>query len=260
MMDINKQRESIEIPFFSIVTICWNAVEDLKRTSESVEKQIYRNFEWIVIDGGSEDETLDFIKDCKEVSQWISEPDKGIYDAWNKGIKLSKGEYVLILNAGDTYTEDALITYSENVFNNVITCASARVVCQDKISDKAVKVFRSKPHLLYKGMYVPHNWCAVPLGIYEEFGLYRHLEYSMDYDWFARYFKVKGNSGFNVIDNVLGVYSLGGLSDINYKESFLANERIIKELGVHPLMARYYRLTSTFKHYLSNILVSLNMR
>jgi len=90
--------------------------------------------------------------------------------------------------------------------------------------------------------------------------LYRHLEYSMDYDWFARYFKVKGNSGFNVIDNVLGVYSLGGLSDINYKESFLANERIIKELGVHPLMARYYRLTSTFKHYLSNILVSLNMR
>ena len=87
---------------FSIITINYNNLEGLKRTVESVVNQTWQEFEYIVIDGGSTDGSAVYIESQKDkFDYWVSEPDKGIYNAMNKGIKVATGEYLLFLNSGD---------------------------------------------------------------------------------------------------------------------------------------------------------------
>ena len=98
-------------PLISIVTICRNDFEALERTYRSVIVQNRSLYEWIVIDGASTDATLAFLKKLPpEVAQWLSEPDKGIYDAMNKGIQRSKGAYCVFMNAGDEFADKDTLT------------------------------------------------------------------------------------------------------------------------------------------------------
>ena len=95
--------------FFSIITVVLNAKEDLANTIESLRNQKFKNFEYIVIDGGSTDGTKELILENLDIINiWKSEKDLGIYDAMNKGIKLSNGNYIGMLNSGDKYTTDGL--------------------------------------------------------------------------------------------------------------------------------------------------------
>ena len=82
----------------SIVTVCLNDLQGLKKTALSLENQTCRDFEWIVVDGGSEDGTREYLQDNPLVNRFVSEPDSGIYDAMNKGINLVGKEYKLSLN------------------------------------------------------------------------------------------------------------------------------------------------------------------
>ena len=101
-------------PLFSIITPVLNDKLGLIQTMESLKIQKLRDFEHIVIDGGSTDGTLQFIKDSKLIDIWISEKDEGIYDGINKGIKISNGTYINTINAGDFYrSEDSLSTINE---------------------------------------------------------------------------------------------------------------------------------------------------
>lgn len=95
--------------FFSIITVVLNAREDLEQTINSLRRQNFKNFEYIVIDGGSSDGTKNIIlQNLDIIDKWVSEEDKGIYDAMNKGLELANGEYIGMLNSGDKYTEDGL--------------------------------------------------------------------------------------------------------------------------------------------------------
>ena len=97
-------------PTFSIITITYNAERWLERTILSVLSQSYPNIEYILIDGASKDKTVEIIKQYESgIASWISEPDKGLYDAMNKGLRRATGDYVWFLNAGDTlYTADTV--------------------------------------------------------------------------------------------------------------------------------------------------------
>lgn len=98
----------------SIITICRNVADDLERTIRSVESQTFREYEYIVVDGNSTDNTLDVIKQHQSViTKWVSEPDKGIYDAMNKGIKMASGEWLIMMNAGDYFADPDVL---EKVF------------------------------------------------------------------------------------------------------------------------------------------------
>lgn len=91
-------------PLLSIITVCRNSAETISRTFDSVREQAFRDFEYIVIDGASTDGTLDIVRANEDlITKWISEPDGGLYDAMNKGIALSKGRYIHVLNSDDLY-------------------------------------------------------------------------------------------------------------------------------------------------------------
>ena len=116
--------------YLSIITICFNNRDGLERTIKSVISQTWRDFEWIVIDGGSTDGSKELIEHYQDqFSYWCSEPDKGIYNAMNKGIEHAKGEYLQFLNSGD-------ILYNEKVLEEVFSLR----LTDDIVSGNAVRM------------------------------------------------------------------------------------------------------------------------
>ena len=93
--------DKISSPLFSIITPVLNNKDGLMETIKSIKKQNFENYEYIVIDGGSTDGTLEVLKNEKLITKWISEKDEGIYDAINKGLRLSKGKIINTINSGD---------------------------------------------------------------------------------------------------------------------------------------------------------------
>lgn len=95
----------------TVVTVAFNAAEALRRTIESVASQDYGHLEYIVIDGGSTDGTRETIRDCEgSITRWVSEPDGGIYDAMNKGVRMAHGDYCVFMNAGDTFADSRTVS------------------------------------------------------------------------------------------------------------------------------------------------------
>ncbi|MEN9918351.1 MAG: hypothetical protein RL662_787, partial [Bacteroidota bacterium] len=110
----------------SVITISYNNAEGLLRTMESVVKQDFDDYEYIVIDGGSSDDSKNCIMSYSDkISYWISEPDKGVYHAMNKGIAVAKGEYLHFLNSGDTYAGSDVLS---KIFNQTYTLPLIRTV------------------------------------------------------------------------------------------------------------------------------------
>ncbi|WP_304201648.1 glycosyltransferase family 2 protein [Phocaeicola plebeius] len=109
------KKNNLKKTTITIVTVCYNAVSDIEQTILSVIKQTYQNFEYIVIDGGSKDGTVDIIKKYEDdIDYWVSEPDQGIYDAMNKAINIASGTWINFMNAGDVF-------YNENVLQDIFS-------------------------------------------------------------------------------------------------------------------------------------------
>ncbi len=109
--------------FISVITVCYNALDDLKKTCESLLEQSLVDIEYIVVDGASNDGTVEFLKECdtlfpEERFLWKSEPDHGVYDAMNKGIDLATGEWVIFMNAGDTFADSTILAKMNSFLRN----------------------------------------------------------------------------------------------------------------------------------------------
>ena len=241
-------------PRFSIITATFNCSDLFDRTAASLRSQTFKDFEWIVIDGLSRDDTVEHIKTNEDiVTYWISEKDSGISDAWNKGLVQAKGEYVLMLNAGDTYDPEFLGQVNLHARDDSrVVCSHARLCTSD---GRVVGVIRSEPHKLYRAMHLAHNWCAVPRKHYIALGGFRIMRFAMDFEWFHKYFRLYGADGFTVIDAALGTYHLGGVSDANFAASFRTNSEILRAHGTSWVVAGFWRFAYTFKHALRTMRV-----
>lgn len=116
----------------SIITVVYNGVKNIEQTIKSVLHQTYSNIEYIVIDGGSTDGSLDIIKKYSDsISYWVSEADKGIYDAMNKGISKATGDLIGIINSDDWYEPDAIMNMVTAYEENTVLYGIIRTICNE---------------------------------------------------------------------------------------------------------------------------------
>lgn len=219
----------------SIITVCYNSVETIRDTLESVLQQDYLNIEYIIVDGGSNDGTLDILREYQSgISKVISESDKGIYDAMNKGIQAATGDVIGILNSDDFYANPNVISEVANVFksNQRLDMVFGDVVFVDPANtDKIVRYYDSGKFKSWKlrfGWMPPHTASFITRSAYEQVGNYS-LDYkiSADYEFFVRMLLIHKLS-FLRINNVLVKMRSGGISTSGFKSSLLLNNEIVK--------------------------------
>lgn len=231
-------------PKFSIITVTYNAVNVLEDTIQSIVTQTYKNTEYIIVDGGSTDGTLDIIHKYKEhIHTLVSEPDKGLYDAMNKGIKLATGDYLCFLNAGDGLHEDD--TLQLMVHSIIGTELPGVLYGETEIVDSeghflSMRRLSTPKRLTWKsfkkGMLVCHQAFFARRDLIEPYDL--QYRFSADFDWCIRIMKkaeVLHNTHLTLID-----YLNEGMTTRNHKASLKERFRI---------MAKHYGLISTAMHH-----------
>lgn len=183
----------------SIITATYNSAETINDTIKSVLCQTNKDFEYIIVDGGSTDETIDIVKSYEsEFSgrlKWVSEKDKGIYDAMNKGIKMASGDIIGILNSDDYYTSDDILQTIADAFKcqNVDAIYGDIHFIKDGVPDKCVRYYSSRlfsPFWLRFGFVPAHPSFYCKRDVFDKSGLYR-LDYKIgsDYEMMVRLFR-----------------------------------------------------------------------
>ena len=144
----------------SLLTVCYNSAATIEKTIQSVAQQSYDEVEYIIVDGGSTDDTLAIIQRYPQVvSRWISEPDKGLYDAMNKGIALATGDLVGILNSDDTFYADDVLAQVAQFHQTHDIEASVGNIVQHQANGKIIRLYSAKnwtPQKLRIGFMPPH--------------------------------------------------------------------------------------------------------
>lgn len=224
-------------PFFSIITVCFNSESTIKNTLKSILNQSFSNFEYIIIDGVSKDNTLKIVNEYipffkkKNISvTLISENDTGIYNAMNKGIQLARGKYIGLLNSDDCYKIDCLKdTYYEVTNNRGYDVYHG--ICEF-INEGKVTMYRgSSSDKLDIGM-IEHPACFISKNAYQTFGLYdERYRFVADYDLLLRF--RKDGARFFLMDKILVSFDENGAgnSRISRKEALLLRKRYGLSVG-----------------------------
>jgi glycosyltransferase involved in cell wall biosynthesis len=171
----------------SIITVCLNAKDTIESTFLSVFSQTYKNVELIVIDGASNDGTLDIIEKYKErISHFVSEPDKGIYDAMNKGIMLATGDFLIFLNANDVFYDEYVLEKVANTLNEnpeaKFLFGNAEYISTDKQESQILSYDNIKNDFSIIFDNICHQSVFYRKSLFEEFGLYSE-QFKIYSDW-----------------------------------------------------------------------------
>ena len=201
---------------FSIITISYNAGKFISKTLESVRNQSFKNFEHIIVDGGSTDSTLEILSSYSYSQLSVkSEPDRGISNAFNKGVLRATGEYLLFLNCGDYFLNDRVLEKVEN---------EMRWSCED-IFSYSVKTYNKEcfpedeeeAHKIWDIAFIPHQAAFIKRTLFEQVGLYNEdLKIRMDFEFFYRCLKARVT--FKSIPEAIVYYDHTGVSARNHYE------------------------------------------
>ena len=227
-------------PLVSIITVVYNGEKFLEETIQSVISQTYENVEYIIIDGGSTDGTLDIIKRYEDkIDYWISEKDKGIYDAMNKGIDVASGEIMGLINADDWYEKDTIdmvIKKYSGDKNFDIFHGNLNYINK---SEKIYKPNFSHRKMLLQGMSLYHPTCFVKRSIYEEEKFDVNYQLAADYKLiFSMMLKEKK---FCYIDKVLANMRAGGAGTVFWKR-IVEGHYIRRDLGFNIVVVYFTSL------------------
>ncbi len=225
----------------SIITVCFNSEKTIENSIQSVLNQTYSNIEYIIIDGGSTDHTIDIIhKYTSHISKFISEPDKGIYDAMNKGLKLATGDIVAILNSDDFYIDisiiDSVVSYfksnsTDSVYGDIIYVNKENV-------KKTVRYWKSKKFKLGSfqfGWHPPHPTFFVKNEVYKKYG-YFNLEFQLaaDFELMLRFIE-KYKIATAYIPKAFVKMRTGGASNKSLKNIFNQNVECYRAFKINEL-------------------------
>lgn len=212
----------------SIITVNLNNREGLQRTIDSVICQTFRDFEWIVIDGGSTDGSRKLIEQYADhFAYWVSEPDKGIYNAMNKGIKVAKGEYLQFLNSGDWLS-------SRNTLDSVFSDATGGHIiygdCAVMISDTQIEEIHFAPVFSFKKMLdgsIHHQSAFIKKELLVEEPYDETLKIVSDRKFFIR--KALAGYSFEHVNHIVAVFDANGISSTEDKLAQVENEKVTSE-------------------------------
>nr|WP_199156783.1 glycosyltransferase family 2 protein [Pedobacter sp. ASV2] len=239
------------MPKLTVITIVYNNARDIERTIKSVLNQTYKKIEYIVIDGASTDGTLEIIqKYTAQISKIVSEPDKGIYDAMNKGLALATGDYVLFMNSGDEIYDDTTV---EEVFD---TEAGADIYYgeTEMFNDNWESLGRRRHEApenfdwtSFKfGMNISHQAIYIRRSILVPYDL--KYKYSSDIDWIIKAAK-KASSIVNV-HRYVAKYLVGGMSKKKHRESLKERFSIFtKYYGLIPNIFNHIIIAGNLAFY-----------
>jgi glycosyltransferase involved in cell wall biosynthesis len=235
-------------PKLSVITIVYNNVKDIERTMRSVLNQTYPNIEYIIIDGASTDGTKDIIYNYKSrLAQFISEPDKGIYDAMNKGLRLATGDYVLFMNSGDElYAPETVKEVFESAASADIYYGETEMF-NEQWQSLGQRRHCAPEHFNWKsfkyGMSISHQAIYVKRSIAGAFNL--KYKYSSDIDWIIR--AAKNASSIVNTHMYVAKYLVGGISKKKHLASLKERFRIF---------TRYYGLVPNL---INHIVIAANL-
>lgn len=225
----------------SIVTINYNNRAGLQKTIESVVNQSYKEIEYIVIDGGSVDGSVDVIKQYDAyISYWASEPDKGIYNAMNKGIVHATGDYCLFLNSGDCLHNANSISVlvsklaGEDMLMGRVQCVPSGRIAYSDISYPLTMLD------FFKGSPVPHPACLIRRALFEEQLYDENLKIVSDWKFFMTMI-VSKNHSYKIVDDVVTDFLEEGLSS-NKRLCELERSRTLKEFLPESIYADYKQI------------------
>lgn len=236
----------------SIITVNLNNRNGLQKTIESVISQTFHNFEWIIIDGGSTDGSKELIeKYTDHINFWVSEPDKGIYNAMNKGIRKSNGEYLLFLNSGD-------FLYNTEVISQAIKLLKDRdYYIGNEIRPNGIfNVKMDSEYEIIKNLienYFPHQSTFIKKNIFIKYGLYREDKKIVS-DW-EKYYKsiILGNVTIQKIPLIISVFNEEGYSFKNIPLALKERKEILEEtpyiLTISRFYIKYFNIIEKLKKY-----------
>ena len=222
----------MKIPKFSIVTVCYNAATNLEQTIQSVLCQDYKNLEYIVIDGKSADATATILNKYKtDIDCLISEPDKGIADAMNKGLKQASGDWILFLHAGDYLLSDDNISiaqaYIQKNFGYDIYAFNILFGDSNRWVEKQSKGFR--PWINVKTQF-QHQGAVCSDQIFQKIGNFdTDYKIAVDYDWFLRAYRA--GSRARTVDKAISFMRNDGISSQVDKNNLRL--RLSEEKSIH---------------------------
>ena len=224
-------------PLISVITVVYNGEKYLEETIQSVINQTYDNVEYIIIDGGSTDRTSDIIKKYEDrIDYWVSEKDKGIYDAMNKGVSGCIGEIIGIVNADD-YLYLNILEHITTIFDKNVDFLYGNV----HIIDSEGKIIGEKNSLpneqidvkIYSGMPFPHPSVFVNINTYKKIGLFDiSFRLSADFDFLLRLLEKKTN-GISIM-KFTGAFRTGGQSG-GYS-SLIENIKVLKKRNINSFL------------------------
>jgi glycosyltransferase involved in cell wall biosynthesis len=224
----------------SIITVCYNSANTIEKTILSVQNQTYKNIEYIIVDGNSKDTTLSIIKKHESIiSKWVSEPDKGLYDAMNKGVLMATGDLIGILNSDDVFNSESVIEEIVDFHQKQNVDASVGNIVQHKTNGKIVRLYSSRywnPEKLKIGFMPPHPSIFFKKDLFDKFGNYDlGFKIGADYELITRFF-LKNKITWKYSGITTTAMLVGGLSSSGSSSYKLITKEIQKALSMNGIV------------------------
>lgn len=221
----------------SVITVCYNNLKGLQRTVDSVISQTAQDYEFIIIDGDSTDGTKEYLQGLKGVGYWVSEPDKGIYNAMNKGVRMAQGEYCIFMNSGDTF-------YNGNVLKNAASLLNGK----DFYMGNTVTVLGIRKHKVYSpgsltldflfDGFISHQSTFTKTSLLKKRPYNENLKIASDWEFFVTENLLHIRT-YEHLDLFVSKFELNGISYTNQDLSLKERAEILE--GNVPIILDFYQ-------------------